>query len=98
MASLSLKLSDLVKMRNQAWVRKTDPLADRQLFMQLRKRCTTSIKKAKSSCFLSSISDSTGDLLEFGKTVNALKRGNSSPSLLKQVVSNSGIITEINKN
>lgn len=65
----TIELSELLQLRNKAWskARQTRLCSDWLTFRQLRNKCTVSVKKAKSSYYLNTISSSQGDRLNFGK-------------------------------
>uniref|UniRef100_A0A3B3HBJ0 ribonuclease H n=1 Tax=Oryzias latipes TaxID=8090 RepID=A0A3B3HBJ0_ORYLA len=68
------ELSDTIHMRNLAWARarKGDSSVDWTAFRQLRNKCTSLIKKAKSDYYLSVTTDNLNNPSKFWKVIKSL--------------------------
>uniref|UniRef100_A0A3B3DM95 Reverse transcriptase domain-containing protein n=2 Tax=Oryzias melastigma TaxID=30732 RepID=A0A3B3DM95_ORYME len=83
----SSDLADMINERNRAWdkARKTDLPTDWCVFKQLRNKCTSLIKKAKSEYFLSVTTENLNNPQKFWKVIKSLsvnKIGHTLPNLI----------------
>ena len=94
----SHELSTLQNDRNKAWsrARRSDDPQHWLAFRQLRNRCTSAMRKAKSDYYLDLITSSFGNPAQFWKAVN-LKKGKTSNSLPAHISVNDCIISGQNE-
>lgn len=83
----SPELSDSIHQRNVAWAkaRKSDSASDWSIFRQLRNKCTSLIKKAKSEYYLSVTTENLNNPQKFWKVIKSLSV-NKSPQALPTFV------------
>ena len=91
----SSEISELIKARDLSWsqARKSNLKSDWNRFQVLRNQCLAAIRRAKSSYYLSTISECEGNPAKFWKTVKTLSKGHSS-SLPNLVVSDNMRISD----
>lgn len=85
----STELADTIHERNLAWVkaRTTGSMADWLFFRQLRNKCTSFIKKAKSDYYLSVTTENLNNPRKFWKTIKSLSvcnDGQTLPTFIKK--------------
>lgn len=87
----SPELSDIIHQRNVAWAkaRNGDSATDWSIFRQLRNKCTSLIKKAKSEYYLSVTSENLNNPQKFWKVIKSLSVNKSNEALPKFVLKNS---------
>uniref|UniRef100_A0A3B3HCE9 Reverse transcriptase domain-containing protein n=1 Tax=Oryzias latipes TaxID=8090 RepID=A0A3B3HCE9_ORYLA len=85
------ELSDIIHLRNRAWAkaRKTDLARDWSTFRQLRNKCTSFIKKAKSEYYLSVTTEHLNNPQKFWKVIKSFSVNKSSHDLPSFVLKNS---------
>ena len=79
----SPELSDTIHRRNVAWAkaRKSVLASDWSIFRQLRNKCTTLIKKAKSEYYLSVTTENLNNPQKFWKVIKSISVSKSPPAL-----------------
>lgn len=92
----SQTLADNIHKRNRAWdkARQTDTSTDWSAFKQLRNKCTSLIKKAKSEYFLSVTTENLNDPQKFWKVIKSLSVNKMTQTFPKFVVKDSVSIND----
>ncbi|XP_019222699.1 uncharacterized protein LOC109204916 [Oreochromis niloticus] len=92
----SQTLADNIHKRNRAWdkARQTDTSTDWSVFKQLRNKCTSLIKKAKSEYFLSVTTENLNDPQKFWKVIKSFSANKMTQTFPKFVVKDSVSIND----
>uniref|UniRef100_A0A3P9K1B3 Reverse transcriptase domain-containing protein n=1 Tax=Oryzias latipes TaxID=8090 RepID=A0A3P9K1B3_ORYLA len=88
----SPELADTMHERNMAWAcaRKTGASNDWSVFRQLRNKCSSLIKKAKSEYYLSVTTENLNNPQKFWKVIKSLTVSKSSQALPRYILNESG--------